>query len=53
VKMFYLNYSYHLAGLIYRSIERVDKSLSLFLHEAGVFKFFTFSRLSPQEGDSE
>jgi|Deesub1362A_J573_1020465.scaffolds.fasta_scaffold00054_141 CRISPR-associated endoribonuclease Cas6 len=45
-----LNYSYHLASLIYRSIERVDQSLSLFLHKPGVFKFFTFSKLMPSKG---
>ncbi len=45
-----LNYSYHLASLIYRSIERADQSLSLFLHKPRVFKFFTFSRLMPSKG---
>ena len=45
-----LNYSYHLASLIYRSIERADQSLSLSLHKPRVFKFFTFSKLMPSKG---
>jgi len=40
-----LNHSYHLASLIYRSIERVNPSLSLELHKPSTFKFFTFSKL--------
>nr|WP_230972296.1 CRISPR-associated endoribonuclease Cas6 [Archaeoglobus neptunius] len=39
------NHTYHLASLIYRSIERADPSLSLELHKPSVFKFFTFSKL--------
>lgn len=40
-----LNHSYHLASLIYRSIEKIDPSLSLELHKPSEFKFFTFSKL--------
>jgi len=39
------NHSYHLASMIYRTIERVDPELSLELHTPSTFKFFTFSRL--------
>jgi CRISPR-associated endoribonuclease Cas6 len=44
-----LNYSYHLASLIYRCIERADQTLSLLLHKPRVFKFFTFSKLIPEK----
>jgi len=40
-----LNYSYYIASLIYRSIQRADPSLSLDLHKPNTFKFFTFSKL--------
>jgi len=40
-----INYPYHLASLIYRSIEKADASLSLELHKPSTFKFFTFSKL--------
>ncbi|MDK2781738.1 MAG: CRISPR-associated endoribonuclease Cas6 [Archaeoglobi archaeon] len=40
-----LNYNYHLASLIYRSIERADRKLSLELHSPSGPKLLTFSRL--------
>jgi len=40
-----LNYNHHLASLIYRSIERADKKLSLDLHSPYGPKLLTFSRL--------
>ena len=40
-----LNYSYYLASMIYRSIERADSDLSFVLHRPNVIKFFTFSKL--------
>jgi len=40
-----LNYNYHLASLIYRSIQRANKKLSLELHSPSGPKLFTFSRL--------
>lgn len=40
-----VNYSYSLASMIYRAIERANPSLSLELHKPKTFKFFTFSRL--------
>ena len=50
-----LNYSYHLASMIYRSIQRGDSTLSLYLHQPRKIKLFTFSRLMAEkrkiEGD--
>jgi len=40
-----LNYSYYLASLIYRAMERADSKLSLEMHKPNVPKLFTFSRL--------
>ncbi len=40
-----LNYSYHLASMNYRAIERGDSTLSLYLHQPRKIKLFTFSRL--------
>ncbi len=39
-----LNYSYHVASMIYRCIQRSDPDLSLELHKPGI-KLWTFSRL--------
>jgi len=44
-----LNYSYHLASMIYRSIQRGDEMLSLYLHRPKTIKFFTFSKLMAKE----
>ncbi|MFW6120602.1 MAG: CRISPR-associated endoribonuclease Cas6 [Petrotogales bacterium] len=40
-----LNHSYHIASLIYRSIERSNPNLSLDLHTPSTFKLFTFGKL--------
>ncbi len=39
-----INYSYHIASLIYRCIQRSDPALSLELHKPGI-KLWTFSKL--------
>ncbi len=39
-----INYSYHIASLIYRCIQRSDPTLSLELHKPGM-KLWTFSKL--------
>ena len=40
-----INYSYNLASMIYRSIQRGNEMLSLYLHRPKTIKFFTFSKL--------
>ena len=44
-----LNYSYHMASMIYRSIQRGDSTLSLYLHQPRKIKFFTFSKLMAEK----
>ena len=40
-----INYSYHVAGMLYRNIQRGNSMLSLYLHKPKTIKFFTFSKL--------
>ena len=44
-----INYSYHLASMIYRCIQRGDAMLSLYLHKPKTIKFFTFSKLMAEK----